>query len=131
MVHLDWHTSIHDWKKVFVCAVLDDSSRRILVGGEFDAETTDNALQLLKEAMGEFGWLTSIEQVLTDGGTQFYANKRDKNGDADSRFEDFLEENKIKHIKPASSILRPMENWKNGTILMNSTGLGSKIMTNS
>ncbi|MCX6678310.1 MAG: hypothetical protein NTU95_10285, partial [Methanothrix sp.] len=72
MVHLDWHTSIHDGKKVFVCVVLDDSSRRILSGGEFDAETTDK--------------------------TQFYANKRDKNSDADSRFEDFLEENKIKHI---------------------------------
>jgi len=27
--------------------VLDDSSRRIHVGGEFDAETTDNALQFL------------------------------------------------------------------------------------
>ncbi|MCX6673030.1 MAG: hypothetical protein NTY37_04540 [Methanothrix sp.] len=66
--------------------------------GKFDAETTDNALQLLKEAMGRFGWLTSIRQVLTDRGTQFYVNKRDKNGDADSRFEDFLEENKIKHI---------------------------------
>jgi len=48
--------------------------------------------------MGRFGWLTSIREVLTDRGTQFYANKRDKNGDADSRFEDFLEENKIKHI---------------------------------
>jgi len=98
MVHLDWHTSIHGGKKVYVCAVLDDSSRRILAGGEFDAETTDNALQLLKEAMGRFGWLTSIREVLTDRGTQFYANKRDENGDADSRFEDFLEENKIKHI---------------------------------
>jgi len=43
---------------VYVCAVLDDSSRRILAGGEFNAETTDNALQLLKEAMDRFGWLT-------------------------------------------------------------------------
>jgi putative transposase len=110
MVHLDWHTSIHDGKKVYVCAVLDDSSRRILAGGEFDAETTDNALHLLKEAMGEFGWLTSIKQVLTDRGTQFYANKRDKNGDADSRFEDFLEENKIKHIK--ARVKHPQTNGK-------------------
>jgi transposase len=60
MVHLDWHTSIHDGKKVYVCAVLDDSSRRILAGGEFNAETTDNALQHLKEAMDRFGWLTNI-----------------------------------------------------------------------
>ncbi len=61
MVHLDWHTSIHDGKKVYFCVVLDDSMRRILAGGEFDAETTDNALLLLKEAMVRFGWLTSIE----------------------------------------------------------------------
>ena len=65
MVHLDWHTSINDGKKVFVCVALDDSSRRILAGGEFDAETTDNALQLVKEAMDRFGWLTSIRAVLT------------------------------------------------------------------
>ncbi|MDD2754222.1 MAG: DDE-type integrase/transposase/recombinase [Methanothrix sp.] len=110
MVHLDWHTSIHDGKKMYVCAVLDDSSRCILAGGEFNAETTDNALQLLKEAMDRFGWLTSIEQVLTDRGTQFYANKRDKNGDADSRFEDFLEENKIKHIK--ARVKHPQTNGK-------------------
>ena len=49
MLHLDWHTSIHNRKKAFFCVVLDDSSRRILAGGEFDAETTDYALQLLKE----------------------------------------------------------------------------------
>jgi putative transposase len=110
MVHLDWHTSIHDGKKVYVCVVLDDSSRRILAGGEFDAETTDNALQLLREAMDRFGWLTSIGQVLTDRGTQFYANKRDKNGNADSRFEDFLEENKIKHIK--ARVKHPQTNGK-------------------
>jgi hypothetical protein len=24
IVHLDWHTSIHDGKKVFICVVLDD-----------------------------------------------------------------------------------------------------------
>ena len=44
------------------CAAID-------TGGEFDAETTNNALQLLKEAMGRFGWLTSIREVLTDRGT--------------------------------------------------------------
>jgi hypothetical protein len=44
-------TSIHDGKKVFVCVVLDDSSRRILAGGEFDAETTENSLWLLREAI--------------------------------------------------------------------------------
>ena len=110
LVHLDWHTSDHDGKKVYVCVVLDDSSRRILAGGEFDAETTDNSLLLLREAMDRFGCLASIEQVLTDRGTQFYANKRDKNGNADSRFENFLEENKIRHIK--SRVNHPQTNGK-------------------
>jgi hypothetical protein len=48
---------------------------------------------------GAFSRAASLMQVLTDRGTQFYANKRDKNGFADSRFENFLEKNKIKHIK--------------------------------
>jgi len=110
LVHLDWHTSNHDGKKVYVCVVLDDSSRCILSGGEFDAETTENALQLLKEAMDKFGSLASIEQVLTDRGTQFYANKRDKNGNAKSGFECFLEKNKIKHIK--ARVNHPQTNGK-------------------
>jgi putative transposase len=108
LVHLDWHTSKCDGKKV--CAVLDDSSRRILAGGEFDAETTENSIRLIKEALENFGWLTGISQVMTDHGTQFYANKRDKKGEADSRFENFLKENKIKHIK--ARIKHPQTNGK-------------------
>jgi len=59
----------------------------------------------------------------------YTANKRDMNGDADNRFEDFLRRIKSNTSKLASSIHRPMENWKNGTILMNITGLGSRILT--
>ena len=109
-MHLDWHTSNHDGKKVHVYVVIDDSSRFILAGGEFDADTTENIIQLLKVAMDKFGYLASIKQVLTDRGTQFYANKRDKNGNADSRFEDFLKENKIEHIK--SRFNHPQTNGK-------------------
>jgi putative transposase len=60
--------------------------------------------------MDKFGCLASIEQVLTDRGTQFYANKRDKNGNADCRFEKFLEKNKIKHIK--ARVKHPQTNGK-------------------
>jgi transposase InsO family protein len=68
LVHLDWHDSDINGKKA--CAVLDDSSRRILAGGEFDEETSDNSIHLLQEALDNFGWLTSISQVMTDHGTQ-------------------------------------------------------------
>jgi putative transposase len=108
LVHLDWHDSDINGKKV--CAVLDDSSRRILAGGEFDEETSDNSIQLLQEALDNFGWLTSISQVMTDHGTQFYANKRDKNGNADCGFENFLKRNKIKHI--LAPVKRPQVNGK-------------------
>ena len=97
-----------DGKKV--CVVLDDSSRRILAGGEFDAETTENSIGLLQEALENYGWLTSIREVMTDHGTQFYANKRDKNGNADSEFENFLKRNKIVHI--LSPVKRPQVNGK-------------------
>jgi putative transposase len=127
LVYLDWHTSNHDGKKVYVCVVLDDSSRRLLVGGEFDAETTENSLQLLKEAMDRFGGLTSIKQVLTDRGTHFYTNKRDKNGFADSRFENIFEKNEINHVK--SRVNHPQTNGKvekwNDTYELNS----SRILT--
>jgi hypothetical protein len=49
LVHLDWHTIDCDGKKI--CAVFDDSSRRILAGGEFDAETTENSIILLQDAL--------------------------------------------------------------------------------
>ena len=38
-VHLDWHTSKVNGKEV--CVVLDDSSRCVLAGGEFEAATTE------------------------------------------------------------------------------------------
>jgi len=40
-VHLDWHTREINGKEV--CVVLDDSSRFILAGGEFDAATAKQA----------------------------------------------------------------------------------------
>ncbi len=51
---------------------------------------------------------------MTDHGTQFYANNRDKNDDADCRFENFLKRNKIEHI--LSPVKRPQVNGnsKNG-----------------
>jgi len=47
---------------------------------------------------------------MTDHGTQFYANKRDKNGISDSEFENFLKRNKMVHI--LSPVKRPQVNGK-------------------
>jgi len=77
---------------IHVIAFEDDASRKILSIGEFNNSTTDNALEVLKgaelEAMEVNGLLQAID---TDRGSQFYPNKKDKNGDADSVFRDYLE----------------------------------------
>jgi hypothetical protein len=97
---LDWHTSNVNRKEV--CIVLDDSSRRILAGGEFDAATAENSIELIREVLENFEVIRRIEKVITDRGSQFYANKKDKNGNSESSFEAFLKELDIKHIKVPS-----------------------------
>ena len=73
-MHLDWHSSKVDGKEV--CIVLDDSSRRILAGGEFDSATAQTSIDLIKEVLRMFGDIRKVEQVITDHGSQFYANKK-------------------------------------------------------
>lgn len=108
-VHLDWHDS-----KVIpgkhVCAVLDDSSRFILAGIESDHATADLSIKLVQDVLKNYGNVRKMEQVITDHGSQFHANKKDKNGNSESRFEAFLAENEIKHIK--GRIKHPQTNGK-------------------
>ena len=48
-----------------------------------DAEALDKAIEYAKSYGG-------INQLMTDHGTQFIANKRDKNGEADHKFEKYV-----------------------------------------
>jgi putative transposase len=77
-MHLDWHTSKVNQKEV--CIVLDDCSRCILAGGEFDAATIQASIDLAEEVLERFGNIRKIEQVITDRGSQFCTNKKDSNG---------------------------------------------------
>jgi putative transposase len=107
-VHLDWHTGKVVQKEV--CVVEDDSSRYILAGGEFDAATAEISINLVQEVLDNYGWIRKAEQVITDRGSQFYANKKDKNDESESRFELFLAEHQILHIK--ARIKHPQTNGK-------------------
>jgi len=93
--HMDWHEPSGGPR---VCAVLDDASRKILAGGEFANATAENSIKLIKSVIEEYGYIGFLRETITDHGSQFYANRRDKNGEADHSFEKFLEENRIKHI---------------------------------
>jgi transposase InsO family protein len=54
----------------------NDASRFIIHHGVFTEATTDNAIQVLKEAIAKHGRPASI---LTDHGSQFYANQAEIN----------------------------------------------------
>ena len=107
-VHLDWHTSKINRKEV--CIVLDDSSRCILAGGEFDAATAQTSINLIQEVLIKFGAIRKIEQVITDHGSQFCANKKDRSGNSESSFEAFLTESGIRHIM--ARVKHPQTNGK-------------------
>jgi putative transposase len=95
-VHTDWYESKFNGK--WVCTVLDDASRKLLAGKEFDNATEDNAITVLKEAIEKTRYLYPINAVISDHGSQFYANKRDKKDRANHRFEEYLKENSIRQI---------------------------------
>jgi putative transposase len=107
-VHLDWHVGKVVQKDV--CVVEDDSSRYILAGGEFDDATAEISIKLVQEVLDNYGWIRKVEQVITDRGSQFYSNKKDKNDESESQFESFLAEHKIMHIK--ARIKHPQTNGK-------------------
>ena len=92
--HMDWT----EYNGKQVCVVLDDASRKILAGGEFDNATTENSMQLVQEVLDKYDHIRKIREIITDHGCQFYANKRDKEGDAEHTFELFLAEKGIKHV---------------------------------
>jgi putative transposase len=96
LVHTDYHYT-KDGK--YLCTILDDASRKILAAGEFDHKTTLNALLVLKQAIVECSsWHHPILAVLTDHGSEFYANKRDGKGYADHEYELFLKSQGIAQI---------------------------------
>jgi hypothetical protein len=81
-VLMDWHISRVVLGK-HVCVVLDDASRKVLSGGEFDSASAENSVLLLKEALEtcRSNYNLGIRECNSDHGTQFYADKRDKTGE--------------------------------------------------
>ena len=98
-VHMDWHESRAVQGKQ-VCVVLDDASRKVLSGGEFDNATEENSVLLLKEALQSCrqAYNLGIRECISDHGTQFYADKRDRQGEANHLFEEFLRTEVVRQI---------------------------------
>lgn len=76
---------------------LDDASRMILAAGEFDNATAENSIKLLDEAYNKYLHI-AIKEVITDHGSQFYANKRNEKGEAKHSFEEYCKQRGIRQI---------------------------------
>ena len=96
-VHIDWHYTGRIW----VFAVIDDASRKILALIECNSPTTKTSIEGMKIAL-QAG---KIRQCISDHGSQFMNNM-----DGYSEFQEFLKEQRIKHIK--CRIKHPQSNGK-------------------
>ena len=103
-----WHT---DYKQLddgrWFIAYQDDASRLITGWGVFDHATTENAIAVLEKAIKEHGKPAS---VLTDHGSQFYANESESKKKGTSQYELKLAELDIRHI--LARVKHPQTNGK-------------------
>jgi putative transposase len=91
-----WHM---DWKQLpdgrWWIAAEDDASRLIVGYGVFQEATAENTIHVLKQAIEKHG---RPRELLTDRGSQFYANEGERREKGISQFEQYLADNGIKHI---------------------------------
>ena len=103
-----WHTDykLLDDGRWFI-AYLDDASRFIVGFGVFKEATGKHALEVLKEAISRHGKPAS---VLTDHGSQFYANEKEAAKRGEAAFEKELVAMGIRHI--LARVNHPQTNGK-------------------
>ncbi|MDG7046327.1 MAG: transposase [Nitrososphaerota archaeon] len=76
-------------------AYIDDASRMVTGWGLFDEATADNALLVLDEAIATWGRPSAI---MTDHGSQFFANYGDNKAPGVASFQEHLAKLGIRHI---------------------------------
>ena len=98
-VHIDWYFDAR--ARIWVFAVIDDASRKLLALLEVDSPTVDASIRGMKVAL-QYG---GIRQCISDHGTQFTSNTG-----GDSKFKAFLDEHRIQQI--LCKIKHPQTNGK-------------------
>ncbi len=103
-----WHT---DYKKLhdgrWFIAYMDDASRFITGYGVFEEATGAHAIEVLRKAISMYG---KPACVLTDRGTQFYANESEHRKRGAAEFEKELVRLNIRHI--LARVNHPQTNGK-------------------
>jgi putative transposase len=90
--HMDWKQL---WDGRWWIAAEDDASRLIVGYGVFQEATAEHTIHVLQQAIIKHG---RPREVLTDRGSQFYANEGERREKGISQFEAYLAEQGIKHL---------------------------------
>ena len=106
--HIDWHES--GWSDLKVCIIIDDASRMILAGGEFENINTENSKLVVDELVERFWWLCPMRELIFDHGAEFGAHRVHQDGKWDSEFKRHIEKNGIKPI--LARVKHPQTNGK-------------------
>ncbi len=95
--HIDWHEK--GVNNTDVCVIIDDSSRKILAGGEFDACNTENSKKVVDQVVEEYSHIRPMRELIMDRGSEFGAHRTDEKGDWDGEFKRHLEAQGIHPIR--------------------------------
>lgn len=93
---IDWHED--DVNSIKICAIQDDSSRKILAIDEFVTVNTKNSITVIEHAIQEYGPICPLRELIMDHGSEFGAHRSDKDGYLDSEFKHYLETHGIRPI---------------------------------
>lgn len=103
MWHTDWSYDPYTQKNLGI--YIDDRTRLVTSYGVFQRASAENTLALLKEGIAHYG---KPKSVMTDHGSQYYANKGE--GDQRTQFRIALDALGIRHY--VAKINRPQTNGK-------------------
>lgn len=95
--HIDWHEKGPNG--TCVCAILDDSSRKILAGGEFESCNTENSKKVVSQVVEGYWHIREMRELIMDRGSEFGAHRTDEKGDWDGEFKRHLDSLGIKAIR--------------------------------
>jgi putative transposase len=91
-----WQTDWTDFGKQHLMVIMDDASRLVVGWGLFDNATSENSVNVLKEAIRKHG---KPKAMLTGRDIQFFSSaKLDGRNKGKTYFQKFLEANDIKHV---------------------------------
>jgi hypothetical protein len=88
-----------------------------LQAGEFTTATNDASIGLVRKVLDDFGEIRKIKEVITDHGSQFFANKWTNMVNQRVHSMRSLMKMESSKLRPESNILRPMAKLRNGIIL--------------